>query len=689
MTKGRCHPELGTRLLAASEEVLRRWEQRVCEQLPAARWQSRSELLNHLPTFLRSLAYELTHCEPAPDGRRARPHGEQRAALVEYSLTQVLTEYRLLRQVLFEVLEADDRPLPADARDVVLEFLEKSMTTAADRYDQLTRERESEAHALALRREQSLRGEAERRAAELDAIIESMPEAVLISDLERVVRVNRAALESMQFDSLDELNRHFTQLREIFDIRGVDTGERLPRESMPMYRALRGKEAQVEFTYLTRRTKEKRTALLRSTPVREAGEVTGAVIMQVDVTDRARQARRLEALQEITEAALARSTSRQAVLDSAVTLIQQAFGSSIVLALLLDPRQLPVIEAAAGVRLPLPLPTRFPDPVRALIARNQPTLVSDVEEEPIFRERMRELNVRAFAAAPLRRRDLRLGLVVVAYESPTRLHSDDLALLQVSADQLTIALENAGLYERLQTQVKELETERFIREQFVATVTHDLRGPLTAAQLSARHILRKPNEPDHHAGQASRIIDTLGRIDRMIRDLLDAHTLRAGYKPAMEVTEFDLARELTAACEDFSTVHGQPYRLEADDCTGWWGREAIRRIVENLLSNAAKYGAPHAPVEVSLRCRPHEVRLEVTNQLAGEPLSPADQASLFEPFMRTIEARASGREGWGLGLPLVRGLVVAQGGTVGVISTRERGTTFIVTLPRDVRPFVV
>lgn len=664
------------------------WEQRVSEHVPAANWRSSSELRDDLPAFIESLAHVLTTGQPGGSTRTAAPHGEQRATLDGYTLKQVLLEYGLLRQVIFEILEAGHGQVPADARDAILDRLDRSRSIASDRYDELSRKRENTVHQQALEREQALRREAERRAAELDATIESLPEAVFISDLESLVRVNRAALEATQFASLEELSRHYGRLAEIFDVRDIGTGERMPRESMPVFRAMQGSEAEIEFSYLTRRSRERRTAVLKSTPVRVGGQVTGAVIMQVDVTERVRHARRLESLQQITEAALAGSTSRKAVLDSAVTLLKEAFDSRLVLIFLLDPGQLPVIEAAAGVTLPVPLPTRFPDSVRTLIARNQPSLVSSLDDEPVFRERMQELGVNAFAAAPLRRRDLRMGLLVVGYEAPTRLDPDDLALLQLSADQLTIALDNAGLYERLQSQVKELETERFIREQFVATVTHDLRSPLTAALLSAQQIVRSPEQSDQNLRLAGRIIDTLDRTDRMIRDLLDAHTIRAGRKPPVEVTSFDLAAELAAACEEFSRVHRQPCRFRSDGpCHGWWSREAVRRIAENLLNNAGKYGAQGAPVDVRLSATSQEVRIEVTNLLEGDPLTATEQAHMFEPFMRTAAARTSSRKGWGLGLPLVRGLVVAQGGTVEVQSTREHGTTFTVTLPIDARPF--
>ena len=82
----RLHPELGRRLLEAREEVLRRWEQRACEHLPAASQQSRLQLRDHLPAFVEDLAHELAYGVRAPRGAMARRGRSVGAARVGLSL---------------------------------------------------------------------------------------------------------------------------------------------------------------------------------------------------------------------------------------------------------------------------------------------------------------------------------------------------------------------------------------------------------------------------------------------------------------------------------------------------------------------------------------------------------------------------------------------------------------------------
>ncbi len=107
--------------------------------------------------------------------------------------------------------------------------------------------------------------------------------------------------------------------------------------------------------------------------------------------------------------------------------------------------------------------------------------------------------------------------------------------------------------------------------------------------------------------------------------------------------------------------------------------DALRRVVENLASNAAKYSPPHTPIDVTLARTEHGVSLRVRNE--GIPIPEDQLQTIFEPFERAHTGTLSGAEGWGLGLPLVRGFVEAHGGTVTVTSTLAEGTCFAVSLP--------
>jgi PAS domain S-box-containing protein len=238
---------------------------------------------------------------------------------------------------------------------------------------------------------------------------------------------------------------------------------------------------------------------------------------------------------------------------------------------------------------------------------------------------------------------------------------------------------------QLERAVNDLEQERDLRDQLVATLSHDLRTPLQAGKMCAHILRRKIADNELVQSFAGRIIDNIGRADEMIRNLLDANRLKAGERLALEIELCELNEIVADALADLSTLHGDRFVLQAGSTIiGYWSRSELRRVLENLCVNAIKYGAPHRPVRVSLSQSNEHVWIEVHNE--GEPIAAADRDRLFKPFKRIEDGGAAGRPaGWGLGLTLVKGIVEAHGGGVTLQSEAGTGTVFLVTLPRDSR----
>jgi PAS domain S-box-containing protein len=236
----------------------------------------------------------------------------------------------------------------------------------------------------------------------------------------------------------------------------------------------------------------------------------------------------------------------------------------------------------------------------------------------------------------------------------------------------------------LEMTVKSLEQEREIRERFVATLTHDLRTPLTAAKMGAQLIQRKTGENETLQKLASKVVDNMDRADEMIRDLLDANLIRAGEKIPIEIRPCNLNEIAEETIGDLGTVYGDRFVLLADQTIhGFWSASGIRRILENLCSNAIKYGESQRPIHISLNSADGVVSIAVKNY--GTVIHLQDQAHLFNPFHRTISAKSGNQRGWGLGLTLVKGIAEAHGGRVEVSSSDSQGTTFTVSLPLEPR----
>ena len=232
------------------------------------------------------------------------------------------------------------------------------------------------------------------------------------------------------------------------------------------------------------------------------------------------------------------------------------------------------------------------------------------------------------------------------------------------------------------TKVNELEKQRLLRERFVATLTHDLRTPLTTAKMCAHLISRRESEPGKIQKLCGQIADNIDRADDMIRDLLDANRIGVGQNLPVYRVQCDLRETIALALEDLTTIHGSRFIfVHGDRVSGFWDHDGITRIIENLCGNAIKYGALHSPVTVTVIVHQQKSNLEISVHNEGTPIPGAEQELLFSQFHRSDSAQLSAKEGWGIGLTLVRGVAEANGGQVTVRSVQSEGTTFTVTLP--------
>jgi signal transduction histidine kinase len=227
-------------------------------------------------------------------------------------------------------------------------------------------------------------------------------------------------------------------------------------------------------------------------------------------------------------------------------------------------------------------------------------------------------------------------------------------------------------------------TQAAFRERFVAALAHDLRNPLANASVAAQLICRTTNI-EKIRNYAGKISENLGRVDQMIRELLDAVLFQSGERLPLRLSNFDIEEVVTQVCEQFKIAHGQRFELQGTSVCGWWGRSEIERALENLISNALKYGVRDKPV--TIRYTSYRGRLQLSVHNHGDSI-PADQLeAVFQVFRRAKAAKEGDTQGWGIGLPFVRSVVERHGGSIDVDSSEERGTTFSINMPLDARPF--
>jgi signal transduction histidine kinase len=228
--------------------------------------------------------------------------------------------------------------------------------------------------------------------------------------------------------------------------------------------------------------------------------------------------------------------------------------------------------------------------------------------------------------------------------------------------------------------VTEAMNRRAERDEFVATLSHDLRSPLTTVKGNAELLQARWAQVASPEKLLHKIIANVDRADGMIQDLLDASRLEAEPRADLVSSLCDLGELLFEAAEGLSNLHGDRFRPSASgDFQGQWYCEAFRRVVENLATNAAKYGDPATPVTLRLSRTPDTVVLAVHND--GPPIPPDEQKAIFQPYHRARASLSSGKKGWGLGLAVVRHIADALGGRVELESGPENGTTFLFAFP--------
>lgn len=232
--------------------------------------------------------------------------------------------------------------------------------------------------------------------------------------------------------------------------------------------------------------------------------------------------------------------------------------------------------------------------------------------------------------------------------------------------------------------IASLQEEKELREKFVSTLSHDLQTPLTSMRLAVKLMMKDRNDKESFIRNSQRLILNTNRLENMIKDLLDANKIRAGKLLPIEVTEMDLNNCISTTLQELNSIYTNRFSFEKKgELKGYWSTDAIQRILENLCTNAVKYGLSDTPISISAEQIDNRIFMTVHN--FGPVIEQEEQEYLFEAFQRSRSAHLGKKKGWGLGLTLVKGLTEAMNGKVSVSSDENTGTIFKIELPVDSR----
>jgi two-component system phosphate regulon sensor histidine kinase PhoR len=236
-----------------------------------------------------------------------------------------------------------------------------------------------------------------------------------------------------------------------------------------------------------------------------------------------------------------------------------------------------------------------------------------------------------------------------------------------------------------------------LKSDFVSTVSHELKTPLTSIRMFAEMLEQgvAHGDADKMHRYHGVIVQESQRLGLLIANLLDYAQIERGtrrYSPSTVAID-RLARDAVATFEALrdpeTRVRGGRNSIEIEVSPDAMtveleiDRDVVVQAVLNLLANAAKYGGADKPIEVRVDASETTAAIAVRDHGPGIPSH--EQARIFREFYRTPDAYRSNVEGTGLGLALVKRHIEALGGSVAVSSTLGEGATFTIRLPRAVQ----
>jgi signal transduction histidine kinase len=296
-------------------------------------------------------------------------------------------------------------------------------------------------------------------------------------------------------------------------------------------------------------------------------------------------------------------------------------------------------------------------------------------------EWMKRIGLRCRVAAPLLVGARVIGMLSLSRSEPDAFSNHEIELVTLLGRLAASAVQNIRAYDSERRTVEELRRLSELRADFVSLVSHEMRSPMAAVIGAARTLEQRWREltPDQRQAFLGLIAGETTRLAALIGDVLDTSRIDAGtfsYRFA-DVDVSALVQEVVATArlaQDevplVADVHSDLPRVRGDS-------ERLRQVLGNLIDNAVKYSPAGGTVEVRVAAHDHAVVVSVHDR--GPGVASEDQRLIFEKFGRVSSGNS--KPGTGLGLYIARSIAEAHGGTLEVVSSPGRGSTFTLRLP--------
>ncbi len=328
--------------------------------------------------------------------------------------------------------------------------------------------------------------------------------------------------------------------------------------------------------------------------------------------------------------------------------------------------------------------TKVGEGVSGWVVKNrEPLLIKDIGKDKRFSKRGGGYHNDSLLSVPLMARDEVLGVINVNNKSTREVFKKkDLKALNEITPHISNAIDKALKY-------NEAKRMSQMKLDFVSTISHELRSPLTSVKEAINLMLDKTAgnvDPD----QEKFLTISKNNVDRvlhLINELLDISKLEAG-KVDMKRNFQDICGVVRQVFETLRIDAGRKniklnLRMPDAKLNMWFDADQITRVLINLAGNAVKFTQDNGMVNIILEDLGKFVQISVIDN--GPGIAGEDLGKVFDKFYTVVKGKSSGIKGTGLGLPIVKEIVEVHKGRIWVDSQLGRGSRFSFTLPKDIR----
>ena len=528
------------------------------------------------------------------------------------------------------------------------------------------------------------------------SIVQNAADIVMIVDASGEIRYVNPSIERILGYRPDELVGSAAASIMLAEDLQVGAGALLERL------AAAGRQTPVQPLRVDARCRDgsRRTLELVASDLRDDRSIGGVVINARDISERRRAEQTLHLLAEASRV-LAGSLDYQTTLASVVRLAVPDLADWCTVhtveegelrrtALAHRDR---VTEVRLGeLRERFPLDREGSHPVARVLRTGEAEFYPVVPEELLLAiaqsaehlQMLKGLGLESYIAAPLQARGRTLGVMTfVSARARRQYGANDLDLAEEIARRAALAVDNARLFREVQQGIR-------ARDDFLSSVAHDLRTPLTSikgfSQMLLRRLARTRTPADAGILDALNQVDaSVTRMSGLISMMLDLARLQMGQPLDLERKPVDLAGLARWLAKEKTTErHSIAVEAEPAELVGSWDAPRLERAIGDLLVNAIRYTPGGGPIRIRVWREQEAGRAWAALAISDEGLGipAADLPQIFDRFYRG--ANVAGRiEGAGIGLTDARQIVEQHGGTLAVVSAEGRGATATLRLPLE------